>query len=284
MSSNGKIDRKALPKIDVTENRIFVAPRNELEGKLCRLFEEILNTTGIGIDDSFFDNGGHSLRATSLNNKIGQYFGLRLSLRDIFNHPTVRQLAEIIKQLNLSVSRSDEMKIRREGNLTIQSAPETRKTMYLLSQSGRANTTYNMPSCMLIEEGLDPIKVEKVYQMIVAKHEALRTSFRMEENEIVQIIHDQLQFEIHYEEVEDEQKEINTVIRRFVRPFKLSIAPIFRVKICRLADEKFLLLTDYHKIICDEISREQILTEFMKIYTGEELPEMKYELMKVSTN
>ncbi|WP_281086422.1 phosphopantetheine-binding protein, partial [Eubacterium ruminantium] len=96
LSANGKVDRKKLPKVDISEINIYVAPENETEEELCHLFEEILKLPKIGTEDDFFMNGGHSLRATNLINKIEYKFGVRLMLKDVFENPTVKKIAGIL--------------------------------------------------------------------------------------------------------------------------------------------------------------------------------------------
>ena len=71
MTPNGKIDRKALEKIEVeVESRGYEAPGNITEEKLARIWGEILGIERVGINDNFFEMGGHSLKATVLSSKI----------------------------------------------------------------------------------------------------------------------------------------------------------------------------------------------------------------------
>ncbi|PTU44111.1 hypothetical protein DBL67_25085, partial [Paenibacillus polymyxa] len=88
LTPNGKIDRKALP---APEARLeggteYVAPRTELEEQLVRIWQSVLNHHQIGIQDNFFEVGGHSLRATTLMAKIHQELNHKLALRDIFQY------------------------------------------------------------------------------------------------------------------------------------------------------------------------------------------------------
>ena len=96
---SGKIDRRSLP--EPTQNRqlsshSFVAPRDEIEAQLVVIFEKLLNTRPISVDDNFFDLGGHSLLGVTLLYKLQQIFHKDIPLMALFRHPTVAQLAELI--------------------------------------------------------------------------------------------------------------------------------------------------------------------------------------------
>lgn len=98
---NGKIDRKALTLDQVSsKNSDFKLPGDSLEFNLRGLFEEILQVHPIGISDSFFDLGGHSLRAIELVNEIERLFGVVVPLPLIFNAPTVQDLAAYLRSNN----------------------------------------------------------------------------------------------------------------------------------------------------------------------------------------
>ena len=99
---NGKVDRKALPAPDQNRrelNQSFVAPRTTLEELLVKIWAEILKLETVGVFDNFFDLGGHSLMATQVVSSIRNTLRVELSLRVLFEKPTVAGLSEHIETI-----------------------------------------------------------------------------------------------------------------------------------------------------------------------------------------
>ncbi len=100
LTPNGKVDRRALPAPDLEVNRLvsFVPPRDTIELQLTQIWSEVLEVDCIGLQDNFFEVGGHSLLAVRLMAKIQQQFGKNLPLATLFQAPTIEQLAAILRQ------------------------------------------------------------------------------------------------------------------------------------------------------------------------------------------
>lgn len=101
LTSNGKIDRKALPDVDVlTQSSVdFVTARNITEEILVDIWRQVLQVENISIYDNFFDLGGHSLIATQINSRISKELNLKLPLKTLFEETTVAGLAEKIDNI-----------------------------------------------------------------------------------------------------------------------------------------------------------------------------------------
>jgi len=101
LTPNGKVDRRALPAPDEGDlaRGTYVAPRTELERRLCEIWAELLGVGRVGITDGFFDLGGHSLLATRVVSRVRAELGRELPLRALFEHPTVGELCDALPEL-----------------------------------------------------------------------------------------------------------------------------------------------------------------------------------------
>ena len=98
MTPNGKVDRKALPapQDDAFVTRVYVAPRTPIEMALAELWSELLGVERVGLRDNFFELGGYSILGLRLMSATRETFGVELSLRELFEGPTIEQLLEVI--------------------------------------------------------------------------------------------------------------------------------------------------------------------------------------------
>jgi acyl-coenzyme A synthetase/AMP-(fatty) acid ligase/acyl carrier protein len=113
LMSNGKVDRRALPIPEYARRepeQEYVAPRNEVEERLCAIFSEVLGVEKVGIEDNFFFLGGHSLSATQVTTRILDVLQADVPLRRIFETPTVAGLALAVEECQ-SVSEDDPIEI-----------------------------------------------------------------------------------------------------------------------------------------------------------------------------
>ncbi|MBF0813751.1 non-ribosomal peptide synthase/polyketide synthase [Staphylococcus saprophyticus] len=271
VTSNGKLDKKQLPEIQV-ESENYVAPTNEIEEMLTNIFGEVLNIERVSIYDNFFEVGGHSLKAINVINKIEGETGIRLPLKVIFESPTVAQLGKVLNDQESSLD-GQNIPIAESKSYYLASSPQ--KRLYVLNEMVQGQTAYNMPSMLEINGVVDVARVEDVFQSLVERHEVLRTHFETIDGEPVQIIDEQANITVDYEETDIDDYE--TLLNNFVRPFNLRHSPLLRVKIVKLADKRHILLFDIHHIISDGFSINLIIKEFIALYHERTLEQLKVQ-------
>jgi len=102
LAPSGKIDRKALPKPDNLRPELetnYVKPRNEVERSIADIWQKILKIDKVGIQDNFFDLGGHSLNVLQVYSKLREIFRAKLSITDLFKYPTINSLSQYLSQV-----------------------------------------------------------------------------------------------------------------------------------------------------------------------------------------
>jgi non-ribosomal peptide synthetase component F/acyl carrier protein len=274
LTLNGKVDRRTLPVPEVQTVEKYTAPRDEREQKLVGIWSEVLGLRKekIGIEDNFFDLGGHSLRATLLASRIHKEFNIKIPLVEIFSAPTVRELAE-----NMGRTAEDKhismAAVEKKEYYALSSA---QRRLFFLDQFENIGTTYNV-SCRMhkFKEKPDIDRVERAVRCLIERHESLRTSFELIANKPVQRIHEQVEFRIDALPVV--AGGIEEIIKGFVRPFDLSGAPLFRAGYTGTPENQILLLIDMHHIITDGISMEILLQEFIDLYNEAPLSPLKLQ-------
>jgi amino acid adenylation domain-containing protein len=269
LTRSGKIDRKALPAIEIGVDERFVAPANNMEEQLRLIWSEVLNTApgSISMDADFFELGGNSLTATTVLAGIHKAFDIRVPLVEFFKGPRIRELAQAIYE-------------RRGGGHLYRSIPKVewreyypasspQQRLYFAQQIDTGVTLYNQPESITLLGDLDRRGMEDAFQRLIRRHESFRTSFHLRDNEVVQHIHEEVAFEIEYY---DRPGDLRQLAKDFIRPFDLARAPLLRVGLVETGSGETLLLSDMHHIITDGVSLGIMTAEFSALYRGEELP------------
>lgn len=188
-TANGKLDRQALPEPEFASGDSGRTAETETEKLLAAIFSEVLNLDdgpGIGLDDDFFRLGGHSLLATRLVARVRAALGPALTLRDVFDHPTIAGLAHRVHE-----EQAVEAPALRVGEVVRpEHVPVSfgQQSLWLIDQLGGAKHRYVVPSIFELSGEIDPAAMQWALGDVVARHEALRTLLVEADGQLVQHI------------------------------------------------------------------------------------------------
>ncbi|WP_432409055.1 amino acid adenylation domain-containing protein [Wukongibacter sp. M2B1] len=274
-TENGKIDRKALRGLEAKEERKYAAPRNEIERKISRIWEDVLKVDRISIDDNFFELGGNSIKCTMLSYTLKKKLNVDIKVKDIFNCPTIRGIGEYIKSAGKSIYKP----IPRAEEREYYPISSAQRRLFMLNALENSQTPYNITGAITLKGIIDRKKLEDTFKTLIRRHEAFRTSFEIRDGELVQCIHEDVDFKITSLEIEkvekkdDKERKIQEVMSSFIRPFDLGRASLLRVGLIKVDDIEHILIYDMHHIISDGASLRILNREFIKLYNGQELQE-----------
>ncbi|MCU0289389.1 MAG: condensation domain-containing protein, partial [Acidobacteria bacterium] len=273
LTAVGKINRKALPEPIYVANEDLVDPVNKIEKFLLETWSYVLSLEKekIGRHSNFFALGGHSLKATVLQAKIHKELEVKIPLAELFKNPTIVGLAKYIQDAQEEVFFAVEAVEERE----YYPLSSVQRRIYLLQQMDLNSIVYNMPLIMKFDMEIDINKLGQMMRQLVQRHESFRTSFQNVNEEPVQRVHSKVEIPIEcYESVNIEKDNALSV---FISKFDLAQAPLLRVKVIKLAENKTILIIDMHHIISDGFSMDILMREFPDLYEGKQLPGLRIQ-------
>lgn len=272
LTANGKIDSHALREACslVAAARESVAPRNELEAQIARLWCEVLGRERPGVHDNFFHSGGHSLRAASLLSRVFRQTGVSLSLRDFFAAPTIEWIASHVRG-RLHVPGAPP--IERIPDADWYELSPAQERLWLLQHIDPRGLSYSMPAGFVLEGPLDPGRLRRAFEIIVARHETLRTVFFADDGRPKQQVLAANGIVLCEEDLRGDNAMKTALAWQkddVARAFDLSRGPLIRLHLLRTDDEQWVLLLNMHHIVSDGWSMGLLAAELVEAYRNPE--------------
>ena len=307
LTANGKLDRKALPEPDQDAwlSREYAAPQGPVETALAQVWAEVLQVEQVGRHDNFFELGGHSLLAVNLIERMRQ-LGLSTDVRVLFSQPTLAALAaavgsgrEVAVPDNLiplgcthitpdmlTLLQLDQQSLERivatvpGGAVNVQDiyplAPLQEGILYHHLSAGHGDP-YLLQS-RLAFDSLERLQaVAAALRQVMARHDILRTGFwsSAQLGHPLQIVHRQVDLPVRVLDWRD-RDAAESALQVLVdgdaaQDFDMLRAPLMRVTLVRLDDQRMQLIWTRHHILMDGWSNSRLLGEVFQAYHGQAL-------------
>ncbi|MBO9596389.1 MAG: non-ribosomal peptide synthetase, partial [Cohnella sp.] len=244
-------------------------PVSQIEQQLALIWTSALGISTIGIHDDFFEVGGDSLKAAFVMNEIHKQFHIEIPAAVIYESSTIKKLADYMQEAN----KSQYSPIAPAEQRQYYPLSSAQYRVYVQEQFDGIGTTYNMPVVIHLEGDLDLSQIEYALRSLISHHECLRTCFVEVEGSIMQEIKQADQIDFSLKRIVVDGTNYRSAIDDFIRPFRLSDAPLFRAGIVSGKDlRKSYLVLDMHHAISDGISISHLIEQFSLLYQGNKLP------------
>ncbi|HSO00824.1 MAG TPA: amino acid adenylation domain-containing protein, partial [Candidatus Nanopelagicales bacterium] len=267
LTPNGKIDRGALPVPgDLRgEGPPAAAPRTPIEDLLKGIWEEVLGCGAVGINDDFFDLGGHSLAAVRVLARVRRATGTDLPVRVLFEAPTIARLGEAITRARRRGAARPPLTRTARGPESPASYAQQR--LWFLTQLEPDSPSYNIPAAMRVQGPLDAGTLEQSIREVMARHEALRTTFALRDGRVMQVISAEpslgvTSIDLRARDAPTREAEASRLAAdEAARPFDPARGPLVRAALFRLDDEDHLVVLTLHHLVADGWSMGVLVRE-----------------------
>ena len=267
-SASGKVDRAALPILDATRALRLsnVPPRDAIERAVIETCQSVLRIEQVSALDNFFLIGGSSITAAQFAARLREVLGAAIELRDVFDAPVLARLAQRIAP-GLAES-APQFPSRTDDNDHGDVLSLAQQRLWFLDQLHPGQATYNVHGGLHLRGQLSVNALERSLACIIARHECLRMRFPVVDGE--PRVELQPPFTPNLSVADVSEHALDDYVREEeLCPFDLSVGPLLRVRLLRLAPNHHLLLVVLHHIIADGWSIAVLMREWTALYLAE---------------
>src|SRR5271166_428145 len=294
LTPNGKLDVKALQAPEpISRQRGYVAPETEIERQLCEIWQTVLRLDRVGATDHFFSIGGDSiLSLTIVGHAINR--GLPVRVKDMFQAPTVRELARLLvdrervdkRPVSAPFSLVTEEERARFGDGIEDAYPlaALQAGMVFHSQLDETGALYHDVFSFHLKAPWDRACFEQALERVIAEHATLRTGFSLNGERPLQFVRTQVEAPFFCEDLrrlsqEEQERWLNAWMEEERQnDFRWGEEPLFRIFVHRRTEESFEYGLSFHHALLDGWSvatfNAQLLMTYRRLLSGEELPQI----------
>ncbi|MEU5261652.1 non-ribosomal peptide synthase/polyketide synthase [Amycolatopsis sp. NPDC021455] len=273
LTRNGKLDHRALPAPVASADAGFVEPRTDAERTVAEVLATTLGLERVGADGNFFELGGDSILSIRFASALRETFGVEVSPRTVFDHPTVAGLAAALPAASATPLTAAITPVDRDGELPLSFAQQR---LWFLDDFVPDNPEHVTVFGVRLRGDLRPGALARALTALIARHESLRTTFPAVDGRPRQVVGPPWQLALPVTDLAGPTAEED--LRRLLaedlaRPFDLARGPLLRARLVRLAADDHALVLSLHHIITDGWSMGVLAGELATLY-GDETAEL----------
>ncbi|MDQ1831843.1 non-ribosomal peptide synthetase [Massilia scottii] len=273
LNANGKLDRIALARLVPVPGQVddaipLIAPRSDSEIRLAAIWSNLLKVEQVGMHDNFFALGGHSLLATQLASRIRAGFSVNLPLRAVFDHPTLSALAGVLDTLAATRAGTVLPPIAAASRDAVLPLSFAQQRLWFLEQLAPGSGMLNLPFALRLTGKRDVDSLRRSFELLVARHEVLRTAFVSIDGVPRLRIAATERFELPVSDCRGMSRaSIEQAIRSGLeRGFDLARAPLLRAELLLADDNEAYLSVALHHITADGWSLALLVNDLADAY------------------
>ena len=267
LTVNGKLDRRAMPDPDFTQNKEYVAPRNETEESLCYIYAGILglDKDSISVEEDFFRLGGNSILAIKLIGRINKEMGKTLHVSAIFTNKTIRLLSKCLSEESDNSLIIEKISVNSPEEQLLSFAQE--RLWFIENFEGGSNA-YNIPIVFSLTDQANISSLELAVQKMIERQEVLRSYIRTNADgtgyqELIDT--EANPFAIEYEEYTSHTVLEEAIKNTTNRVFLLESDYPIHVKLYRYGQKLYVSIVVHH-IVFDGWSNDLLVKEILFHY------------------
>ncbi|RKH92150.1 amino acid adenylation domain-containing protein, partial [Corallococcus praedator] len=278
LTPGGKLERKALPVPEQSAAASLPTVPEHLtpfQQRVAGLFRDVLHVERVGLHDDFFALGGHSLLATQLISRLRATFQVELPLRGLFTASTVARVTELVEEQLLVRSDGPRVpalrRVSRDGDLPLSFSQQR---LWVLDQLQPGATPYVLLGAVRLEGTLDAEALRRALELLVERHEALRTTFALKGRDPIQVIQPTPAWTLPMTDLGELPSEAReSALQRLAleeagRLFDLGTGPLLRSRLVRFTPSDHVLVLGMHHIVSDGWSVGVMVREVAAAYAA----------------
>lgn len=275
-----KLAHLLVPKKSVSVSEVVeksIVRDEEIERRLTLIWKDLLKKN-IGIEDNFFSKGGHSLLVVEMIQEIEIIFNKKISVREVFEHPTVKELASVLAKHKVEKIEKI-IPVKKQDNYPVTPA---QLQVWYLEEIFKSTPMHNLPSSIELHFKVDRAQLEEAINLLIKRHESLRSVIKVKDGLPVSQVVDAPQRFI-LEEVRSNKDQLQKVLGELASEViaKESLF-LFRAKLICISPEHYVFFFMPHHMIWDGWSFDIFFEELNVVYTAlgnRTLPQFKSEVL-----